>query len=82
MKEKISTGTIVRTVVLALALINQLLVMLGYSPLPIDDETINLAITSVWTVAAAIVTWWKNNSFTQAAIAADHMMANMKNKGE
>ena len=74
MKEKISTGTIVRTVVFALALVNQLLVMLGYSPLPMDEETINLAITSIWTVAAAVVTWWKNNSFTQAAIKADKLL--------
>ena len=80
MKEKISTGTIVRTVVLALALVNQLLVVLGYSPLPIDDETINLAITSVWTVAAAIVTWWKNNSFTPEAIKADGYLEQLREK--
>ena len=72
MKEKhISAGTIARTILLGLALFNQVLTMAGHSPIPIEDEAIHTMVTTGWTVAAAILAWWKNNSFTQAALAGD-----------
>lgn len=71
MIKNISTGTIVRTVCLALALVNQVLTIMGFSIIPIDDETINTLITTGATVITAIVAWWKNNSFTTKAIIAD-----------
>ena len=71
MKEKISAGTIARTIILILALVNQCLSMAGIQVIPIEDETINTIVTSLWTVGASLVAWWKNNSFTQAAILAD-----------
>lgn len=70
-KEKISAGTIARTIILALALINQILVMNGIQMIPISDEDINTLVTTVWTVIASIVAWWENNSFTQNAIKGD-----------
>ena len=69
--EKITTGTIVRTVLLVLALLNQVLCVMGVSPIPIDDEVLTQAITTGATIIIAIVAWWKNNSFTQKAIEAD-----------
>ena len=71
MKEKISAGTIARTIILILALVNQCLSMAGIQIIPIADETINTIVTSLWTVGASLAAWWKNNSFTQAAILAD-----------
>ena len=68
---KISAGTIARTACLLLALLNQILCALGKSPLPIESETLNQLVTTSLTVAAALVSWWKNNSFTKEAIAAD-----------
>ena len=56
---------------LLLALLNQVLCALGKSPLPIESETLNQLVTSGITVIAALVAWWKNNSFTKEAIAAD-----------
>lgn len=44
---------------------------LGKSPLPIESETLNQLVTTSLTVTAALVSWWKNNSFTKEAIAAD-----------
>ena len=67
----VSTSTIIRTVVLILALVNNCLTMAGYSPLPIEDEQITEFLTMLFTIVAAVVAWWKNNSFTQKAIAAD-----------
>ena len=43
---KISAGTIARTIILLLALINQCLSMAGVSPLPIEDEQVETIITS------------------------------------
>lgn len=75
---KISTGTITRTIILVLALINQVLTMAGHSPIPIEDETVTELIATAATVAAALVAWWKNNSFTQAAIRGDEVMKSLK----
>lgn len=69
--EQITAGTIARTLCLALALFNQVLTMTGHAVLPIDDETINQAVTLAFTIGASVVAWWKNNSFTDAAIRGD-----------
>lgn len=78
MSKKISVGTIVRTICLALALINQLLVVSGHSVLPIADEQVEQIITLGATLITSLVAWWKNNSFTQAAIAADETLQSIK----
>lgn len=74
MDNKISAGTIARTIILALALVNQCLSMAGIQIIPIADEDINTLVTTLWTVCASLVAWWKNNSFTQKAIEADKVM--------
>lgn len=74
MKEKISAGTIARTIILALALINQILSLNGIQVIPISDEDINAIVSTLWTVVASIVAWWENNSFTQKAIQADKVV--------
>lgn len=71
-KQKIDAGTIARTIILFLALLNQILGIFGVQAIPIEDEQINTIISTVWTVAAAIIAWWKNNSFTQNAIKAEN----------
>lgn len=77
---KINTGTIVRTICLGLALINQVLVMSGHSVIPIEDASIEMLVTNIATIAAALIAWWKNNSYTQAAIAGDKIMKELKNQ--
>lgn len=75
---KVKTETIVRTVILALALINQLLSATGHAVLPIQDEQVETMITTGATILASLWAWWKNNSFTKAAIAADNHLADLK----
>lgn len=77
-KLKISAGTIARTIILALAIINQVLTVTGHSPLPIEDEAITQLVAAAFTIGAALVTWWKNNSFTQAALRGDAAMKRAK----
>ena len=79
---KISAGTIARTIVLALALLNQILVMAGIQTIPIADETINELVASAATIITALIAWWRNNSFTPAAIAGDRTKDRLKGKGE
>lgn len=78
MENKITAGTIARTIVLLLALVNQCLSMAGIQVIPIADEDINALVTTLWTVVAAVVAWWKNNSFTRAAREADALMRQEK----
>ena len=81
MNTNISAGTIARLICLILALVNQVLVMTGHSVLPIENQTIELVVTNVWTIAAAVWGYWKNNSWTPEAIDADETLhLNKQNK--
>ena len=75
-KINITKGTLIRTILLVLALINQILAVFGKSPIPIDDDTVTSLISTVWTVIASLIAWWKNNSFTDKAIKADKVLKN------
>lgn len=74
----VKLDTIIRTVCLVLALVNQGLTIAGKSPLPIKDEQINELISLAFTIVTSVWAWWKNNSFTQAAIVADDIMHDLK----
>lgn len=75
---KASAGTITRTIILALALINQLLMVFGYNVIDISDATINTLVGTIFTIITALVAFWKNNSFTAEAIEADEIMKELK----
>lgn len=68
---KVSAATIARTAALALALVNQVLSATGHSVLPIESAELEQLISTGATVITALVGWWYNNSFTQAALEAD-----------
>lgn len=80
---KIQAGTIARTICVALALINQCLALAGKGTLNFVEEDIYQLVSLIFTVATTAIAWWKNNSFTAAAIKADEVMrgekANAKN---
>lgn len=75
---KISKETIARTIVLALALVNQILTAFGINPLPFSENTVYEFITLVFTIGASAWAWWKNNSFTNEAIKADEFLKELK----
>lgn len=74
----IKTDTIVRTIVLVVALVNQVLAVTGKSLIPVSDEQINDVVTLIVTIGASLWAWWKNNSFTKAAIEADELLDHLK----
>ena len=80
LNNKISAGTIARTAVLALALINQLLSALGKPVLPIESAQLEQLISTGLTTGSALVNWWFNNSFTREAIQADAEFERLKKR--
>ncbi|WP_338712556.1 phage holin [Bacillus pumilus] len=64
-------GTVIRTVLLLIALINQGLIMFGKTPLPLDEESVNnladvlyVACSTLFTTVMTLITWFKNNYVT------------------
>lgn len=57
----------VRTGVLLLALMNQFLVIVGLSPIPYSEEEVGEFLSLLFTVAATIWVWWKDNDVTKEA---------------
>ncbi len=78
----ISAGTIARTACLLLALANQMLSALGKPVLPIESATVEQLVTAGITTVTALVAWWKNNSFTPAALEADKTFDRLKAQGK
>ena len=77
-KPTVTPGTIARTLILALALINQILTASGHSIIAVSDDDINTLITTGFTVISALLAWWKNNSFTRPALKADVVLREEK----
>jgi SPP1 family holin len=80
-KAKIKPETILRTIVLIIALINQALAIFGREALPItEDEVYEVyrVITYIITLVVSMWAWWKNNSFTLPAIKADEYLEQLR----
>ena len=78
MNHKIAPATIARTAALALALTNQVLSATGHAMLPIESAQLEQLVSTGLTVAAALISWWKNKSFTPEAIEADDYFWKLK----
>ncbi|MDU8656729.1 phage holin [Faecalibacterium prausnitzii] len=78
----ISAGTVARTACLLLALVNQVLSALGKPVLPIESATVEQLVTAGITTVTALIAWWKNNSFTPAALEADKTFDRLKAQGK
>ena len=77
---KIKPGTVARTIILTLALINQILQSTGRSIIPVSDAQIQELVSLVFTIGSAIAAWWYNNSFTEDAIKADQYFDELREK--
>ena len=75
---KISANTIARLLVLAIALINQMLVMAGKVPIEIAEEVIYQVCTGVFTIGAAGWAAWKDNAITKGARAVEAVKHEIK----
>lgn len=76
--KKVKPDTIIRTIVLIIALLNQALAIMGKEAIPVTDDQVYQLVTLLITIIASLWTWWKNNSFTLPAIKADEYLAKLR----
>lgn len=79
---KISKGTIIRTIALAVVILNMILKALGKPLIDYDEGTVMYWLEYIIEIAVIIVTFWKNNSFSPAAIKADEILKQLKSETE
>lgn len=75
---KISKGTIVRTISLAIVLINIVLKKIGVDLINVSENEILTGVEMLIEVAVIVVAWWKNNSYSKNAIQADEFLKHLK----
>lgn len=81
---EVKKDTWVRLVVMILSIINHILVVMGKSPIPIDDQQVQQFVALGIDICVTLWVWWKNNSFTKCAIEGDKYKDKLKemSKGE
>lgn len=72
------SNAIVRLVILAILIINQTLITLGYEPLPFSDEQIYEAVSILALVLGSLWVWWKNNNVTDVSLAGQAEIERIK----
>lgn len=77
--KNVSADTWARTIVLFLALANQILAIFGKGQIAIAEDEIYQLASIIATILATLAAWWKNNSFSQAAQVGDAVMKDIKN---
>lgn len=75
---KITKGTIARTIMLGIVLINLILKHFGIDAINVSESEILTLIEAIIEVAVILISFWKNNSFTQNAIKADEFLKTLK----
>lgn len=67
----VSKGTVLRTILIILAMGNYILTATGHKVIVINESDLDTLITAGFTVGTVLVGFWKNNSFTAPAQEAD-----------
>ena len=75
---KISKGTIVRTIMLIIVLVNMILQHFGLDIINVEESQIASLVEILIELAVIIVSFWKNNSFTKKAIEADNFLKKLR----
>ncbi len=75
---KISKSTIIRAILIVLVIVNIVLEKRGVDIIPTDEYTVAMFVETVIEIAIIVVGFWKNNSFSQAAIKADAFLKQLK----
>ncbi len=71
---KISKGTITRSILLFVVVLNMLLRKMGKSPLNITEGTAEYFVEALIEILVIAASFWKNNSFSENAIKADEYL--------
>lgn len=68
---KITKGTLIRTILLGMILLNMILRQTGHEVIAVDENSVASFVQMVIECGAIIAAWWKNNSFSENAKKAD-----------
>lgn len=77
---KVSVGSYVRLALLLISVVNLALRCFGADTLPMNNEAVEDFVSVAFTVASTLAAYWKNNSFTSAALAADETLKKLSQK--
>ena len=75
---KISKGTIVRTIMLGVVILNIILKQFGIDVINVSESEVLTFVEALIEVAIIAVGFWKNNSYTKKAIQADEFLKTLK----
>lgn len=75
-------STIVRSILLLIVLINMVLKATGKDVINIDESQIYDLVEMLISVGIIVLSWWKNNSFTENAIEADKYLEELRKLDE
>lgn len=79
---KISKSTITRTICVIIVLINVILEKMGVDLIDTNESEVAMFVETFVELAVIVVGFWKNNSFSPAAIRADELMKELRNSDE
>lgn len=75
---KVTKGTVVRTISIALVLLNILLKALGFHTVKVDETSLYSFVENLASIGVIALGFWKNNSFTDKAKTADFYLAKLR----
>lgn len=75
---KITKGTIIRTVMILIVIINLILKKFGISPINVGESIVASVIEALIEIGAIAAAWWYNNSFSENAKKADKFFSSLK----
>ena len=75
---KVSKGTIVRTVMLVIVVLNMILQHFGLDVIDVSEVQVLAFIELLIEIAVIVVAFWKNNSYSKNAILADAYLKDLR----
>ncbi len=74
----ISKGTIIRTIMLTIVLLNIILEKFGFDIINTGESTVAGIVEMLIEIGSIIASWWYNNSYTEKARKADRFFKALK----
>ena len=79
---KITKGTIVRTIMIVIVIINWILEACGVDIIPTNELAIANAVETLVEIASIAAAWWYNNSYTEKAKKAGEFLKQLRESEE
>ncbi len=77
---QVPLSTWARLAALVISFLNLALRCLGFDTMRFSDSEVSSALSIALAAVCALAAYWKNNSFTSAALEADRVLREMKEK--